>query len=50
MINDPLLTSPELTGQWEKKLREVESGMYPVADFINELKDMTYQIVRKKRA
>lgn len=49
-ITDPLLKSPELTGQWEKKLRDVEAGKYPVGDFMEELKDMTYQIVGKKRA
>ena len=49
-ISDPLLKSPELTGQWEKKLRDVESGNYPVKQFMEELKDMTYKIVGKKRA
>ena len=49
-ITDPLLKSPELTGQWEKKLRDVESGKYPVKQFMEELKDMTYQIVHKQRA
>lgn len=48
-ISDPLLKSPELTGQWEKKLREVESGKYPVKQFMDELKDMTWQIVKKNR-
>ena len=48
-ITDPLLKSPELTGQWEKKLRDVEAGKYPVGQFIDELKDMTYKIVNKKR-
>lgn len=49
-VNNPLLKSPELTGQWERKLREIEAGKYPVGSFIDELKDMTYQIVGKKRA
>ena len=48
-ITDPLLKSPELTGQWEKKLREVEAGTYPVGQFMEELKDMTYKIVKKER-
>ena len=48
-ISDPLLKSPELTGQWEAKLREVEAGRYPVTRFIDELKDMTYKIVGKTR-
>jgi DNA topoisomerase-3 len=49
-VRNPLLKSPELTGQWERKLRDIEAGKYPVAKFINELKDMTYEIVGKKRA
>lgn len=49
-VSNPLLKSPELTGQWERKLRDIEAGKYPVKDFIEELKDMTYQIVGKKRA
>lgn len=49
-VNNPLLKSPELTGQWERKLREIEAGKYPVGSFIEELKDMTYEIVGKKRA
>lgn len=48
-VRNPLLKSPELTGQWERKLREIESGKYPVGQFIEELKDMTYEIVGKKR-
>lgn len=48
-VTNPLLKSPELTGQWEKKLRDIESGKYPVKNFMDELKDMTYQIVGKKR-
>lgn len=48
-VRNPLLKSPELTGQWERKLRDVESGKYPVGQFIEELKDMTYEIVGKKR-
>ena len=25
-VSNPLLKSPELTGQWERKLREIEAG------------------------
>lgn len=48
-ITDPLLKSPELTGQWEKRLREVESGKYPVKQFMEELKEMTWKIVKKSK-
>lgn len=47
-IRDPLLKSPELTGQWEKKLRDIEQGNYPVVKFMDELKEMTYKIVGKE--
>ncbi|MBO7338344.1 MAG: DNA topoisomerase III, partial [Paludibacteraceae bacterium] len=40
------LKSPELTGLWEKKLREIEKGEYDSATFINELKQMTLQVVK----
>lgn len=45
-IQDELLKSPELTGLWEKKLREIEKGEYDSATFINELKQMTMQVVK----
>ncbi|MBO7337424.1 MAG: DNA topoisomerase 3, partial [Paludibacteraceae bacterium] len=45
-IQDELLKSPELTGLWEKKLREIEKGEYDSATFINELKQMTLQVVK----
>ncbi|MBR6803337.1 MAG: DNA topoisomerase 3 [Paludibacteraceae bacterium] len=45
-IHDELLKSPELTGLWEKKLREIEKGEYDSATFINELKQMTMQVVK----
>ena len=48
-VSNPLLKSPELTGQGEKKLRDIEQGKYPVKNFIDELKDMTYKIVGKTR-
>lgn len=46
-ISNPILKSAELTGQWEKKLRDIESKKYSAGDFIKELKNMTYQIVGK---
>lgn len=45
-IQDELLKSPELTGLWEKKLREIEKGEYDSVTFINELKQMTMQVVK----
>ena len=44
-IQNDLLKSAELTGQWEKKLRMIEDGTYQVADFMEELKAMVNEIV-----
>ena len=46
LIISPLLKSAELTGLWEKKLREIERGEYTAQDFLAELKDMTAGVVR----
>jgi len=45
-IISPLLKSAELTGLWEKKLREIERGEYKAQDFLTELKEMTTGVVR----
>ena len=46
LIISPLLKSAELTGLWEKKLREIERGEYTAQDFLTELKEMTSGVVR----
>jgi DNA topoisomerase-3 len=45
-IISPLLKSAELTGLWEKKLREIERGQYTAQQFLDELKQMTNGVVR----
>ena len=45
-IISPLLKSAELTGLWEKKLREIERGEYQAQDFLAELKEMTSGVVK----
>jgi DNA topoisomerase-3 len=40
-----LLKSVELTGQWEKKLREIEKGSFSARQFIDELKAMVTDVV-----
>ena len=45
IIHEKLLTSVELTGIWEKKLREIEQNKYDAATFIKELKDQVARIV-----
>ncbi len=47
VIQEELLKSAELTGQWEKKLRDIEAHKYDSRQFIDELKQMTTQIVQE---
>ena len=44
-IHEKLLTSVELTGMWEKKLRDIEHHKYDAATFVNELKEQVSRIV-----
>ena len=45
-IHEDLLKSAELTGLWERKLRQIERGEYEAQTFINELKTMVTDVVR----
>ncbi|MGN0067405.1 MAG: DNA topoisomerase 3 [Bacteroides sp.] len=47
LIHEELLKSAELTGQWEKKLREIERQTFTAPQFIEELKLMVQDIVFK---
>ena len=47
IIHEELLKSPELTGIWEKKLRDIEARKYDAATFINELKQQITDIVNQ---
>lgn len=44
-IHEELLKSCELTGIWEKKLRDIEHRKYDAAQFIDELKQQVSEIV-----
>ena len=44
-IQEELLKSAELTGLWEKKLRQIERGTYEARTFLEELKQMVHQVV-----
>ena len=44
-IQEELLKSAELTGLWEKKLRQIERGTYEARTFLEELKLMVHQVV-----
>ena len=45
IIQEELLKSAELTGMWEKKLRQIEQGTYEARTFLDELKQMVNAIV-----
>lgn len=47
IIHEELLKSCELTGIWEKKLRDIEHKKYEPAQFIDELKEQVTQIVNQ---
>ncbi len=47
LIHEELLKSAELTGRWERKLRQIDRGEYSAAQFIGELKQMVGEIVRQ---
>lgn len=48
-IQNKLLKSAELTGQWEKKLKEIENGTYNAAEFIQNMKKMVDDLVTEVR-
>ncbi len=50
LIDNPLLKSPELTGIWEKRLREIEDGTYSPAHFVSNMKRMVDQLVYEVRS
>lgn len=50
LIREELLKSAELTGLWEKKLRQIERHDYSAQQFIDELKQMVADIVNTVRA
>ena len=46
-IEDELLKSPELTGEWEFKLRKIEKGEYEANTFKDELIQMVSELTKK---
>jgi DNA topoisomerase-3 len=46
-IQNELLKSAELTGQWELKLGQIERGQYDVQVFLNEMKQMVRDITEE---
>ena len=50
LIHEELLKSCELTGIWEKKLRDIEHQKYDAQQFIDELKQQVAEIVHEVMA
>ena len=48
-IQNKLLKSAELTGQWEKQLREIEAGEHSAKQFIADMQQMVDQLVVEVR-
>lgn len=48
-IQNELLKSAELTGQWEKQLKEIEDGAFSARDFIINMKKMVDHLVYEVR-
>ncbi|MFA7345160.1 MAG: DNA topoisomerase III [Terrimicrobiaceae bacterium] len=45
----PALTSPEMTGEWEHKLKRMERGEMPRPQFMEEIRNFTNEIVDKAK-
>jgi len=45
IIADPVLKSPELTGEWEQKLGEIERGKRERSEFMQEIGDMIQHLI-----
>tara|TARA_R110002049_G_scaffold2511_6_gene18400 strand:- start:889 stop:3198 length:2310 start_codon:yes stop_codon:yes gene_type:complete len=49
-IRNKLLTSAELTGQWEKQLQEIEKGNFKAGSFVKNMKNMVDHLVYEVRS
>ncbi len=49
-IENDLLKSAELTGQWERKLRQIESGELEISQFMSELKEMVIEVITEVKS
>ena len=47
VIHEELLKSAELTGRWEKKLRDIEGHRYGAGQFVEDMKQMVQEIVQQ---
>jgi len=49
-IKNDILKSAEMTGQWERKLKEIEKGEFPAGAFVNNMKKMVDRLVFQVRS
>lgn len=49
-IDNELLKSAELTGRWERKMREIEKGTYEMSTFMVELRQMVADVVAQVKS
>lgn len=47
VIQNPTLKSAEMTGQWEKKIRQIEAGEFAPEAFLQELKNLVGEMVQE---
>ncbi|MGV3538631.1 MAG: topoisomerase C-terminal repeat-containing protein, partial [Rufibacter sp.] len=47
VIKNPTLKSAEMTGQWEKKLRQIEGGEFAPDAFLQELQQLVWEMVQE---
>lgn len=47
IIQKDLLKSAELTGQWERKLRDIEQGKFEEAQFLQEMRQLVKELVQE---
>ena len=50
LIDNELLKSAELTGRWEKRLKEIERGEFKAGTFIHNMKIMVHELVTEVKA
>lgn len=47
LIDNPTLKSPRLTGQWEKKMKDIEAGKFSADEFILGMRKLVNDLVRE---
>jgi DNA topoisomerase-3 len=50
IIENDLLKSAELTGQWEKQLKEIEAGTYKAGQFIHNMKQLVQRLTHEVKS